>query len=187
MLQPSSDEISPPAVRIPVCEKGIGTAILSPGAPQLLDGVRVAAVPIWPDDRGHFLEILRTGQGLPADFPAGTSQVSATVTRPRVVKAFHYHLRQSDCWSVVKGMLQVALADLRPSSPSFGQRNTLYVGELRPWQILIPPGIAHGYKVISDEAAVLVYVTSRFYDPADEHRVPYDDDKLNYDWETQFK
>ena len=56
-------------------------------------------------------------------------------------------------------MLQIGLSDMRKASPTFGMRNTLYVGELRPWQMLIPPGVAHGYKVIGDEAAVLVYVT----------------------------
>ena len=63
----------------------------------------------------------------------------------------------------------------------------MYVGDLRPWQILIPPGVAHGYKVIGQEAAVLVYVTSRFYDPADECRIAFDDERLNYDWTTQCK
>jgi dTDP-4-dehydrorhamnose 3,5-epimerase len=109
------------------------------------------------------------------------------LTYPAVVKAFHYHLRQYDCWTVVTGMLQVALADLRKESLTFGQRNTLYVGTLRPWQLLIPPGVAHGYKVIGREPAVLVYATSRFYDPADEYRIPFDDCRINYDWETQFK
>jgi dTDP-4-dehydrorhamnose 3,5-epimerase len=84
-------------------------------------------------------------------------------------------------------MLQVALADLRRESPTFGQRNTLYIGDKRPWQVLIPPGVAHGYKVIGIEPAVLVYVTSRFYDPSDECRIAFDDDRVNYDWETQFK
>ena len=43
-------------------------------------------------------------------------------------------------------MLQVALVDLRRGSPTFGQRNTLYIGALRPWQMLIPPGVATAIK-----------------------------------------
>ena len=64
------------------------------------------------------------------------------------------------------GLLQVALVDLRMGSPTYGARNTLYMGALRPWQILIPPGVAHGYKVIGSEPAMLVYLTDRFYDPS---------------------
>ena len=53
----------------------------------------------------------------------------------------------------------MALVDLRRQSPTFGVKNTLYAGVMRPWQILIPPGIAHGYKVIGADPAMLVYVT----------------------------
>jgi dTDP-4-dehydrorhamnose 3,5-epimerase len=63
----------------------------------------------------------------------------------------------------------------------------MYIGELRPWQVLIPAGVAHGYKVISREEALLVYLTDRFYNPQDEGRIPYNDASLNYDWETQKK
>ena len=179
--------LSPSDVDIPVCQKGVGTVITAARSDRLIEGIRVEPIALWPDDRGHFMEVLRVGHGLAADFPAATSQVSATVTYAGIVKAFHYHLRQSDCWTVVKGMLQVGLVDLRRGSPTFGERNTIYVGEKRPWQVLIPPGVAHGYKVIGQEAAVLVYVTSRFYDPGDECRIAFDDARLAYDWETQFK
>ena len=177
----------PPAIELPRCDKGIGSVITGVTSNQLIEGVRVEAHSVWPDDRGLFMEVLRVGHGLAAGFPPATTQVSATMTYPGIVKAFHYHMRQSDCWTVVKGMLQIALVDVRKDSPTYGQRNTLYVGNSRAWQVLIPPGVAHGYKVIGTEAAVLVYVTSGFYDPADECRIPYDDQSLNYDWETQFK
>jgi dTDP-4-dehydrorhamnose 3,5-epimerase len=183
----SESLLSPSDVDIPVCQKGVGTVITTAPSDHLIEGIRVEPIALWPDDRGHFMEVLRVGHGLAAGFPAATSQVSATVTYAGIVKAFHYHLRQSDCWTVVKGMLQVGLVDLRRSSPTFGERNTIYVGEKRPWQVLIPPGVAHGYKVIGQEAAVLVYVTSRFYDPGDECRIAFDDARLAYDWETQFK
>jgi dTDP-4-dehydrorhamnose 3,5-epimerase len=174
-------------IDVPPCERGIGTVITSATSDKILDGVRVEPLAIWPDDRGHFMEVLRVGHGLAARFPPETTQVSAAVTHSRVIKAFHFHLQQSDCWTVVGGMLQIALADLRRNSKTFGQRNTLYVGAMRPWQVLIPPGVAHGYKVISAEPALLVYVTSRFYDTADELRLPFNDSRVNYDWETQYK
>ena len=58
---------------------------------------------------------------------------------------------------------------------------------MRPWQITSPPGVGHGYKVIGMDPALLVYVTDRFYDPADEGRIPYNDPQINYDWEIQHK
>jgi dTDP-4-dehydrorhamnose 3,5-epimerase len=171
----------------PRCKKGIGSIIASPAAANLIEGVRVQPIALWPDDRGFFLEVQRIGQGLAAHFPANTTQFSAAVNYPGIVKAFHYHLRQTDCWTPVGGMLQVALVDLREGSKTFGARNTFYVGSLRPWQILIPPGVGHGYKVIGREPSLLVYMTDRFYDPGDEGRIPHNDPHIQYDWETQHK
>jgi dTDP-4-dehydrorhamnose 3,5-epimerase len=171
----------------PQNEKGLGSVIIAPDSPELIAGVRALPFPIYPDDRGYFLEVQRMGRGLAVDFPAETTQISAALNFPGTVKAFHYHLRQTDLWTPASGMMQVALADLRMGSPTFGKRNTLYVGQLRPWQLLIPPGVAHGYKVIGAEEALLVYLTNRFYNPQDEGRLPYDDAGIAYDWETQKK
>lgn len=172
---------------LPVCEKGIGAAIGSLESPHLIAGVKVAPFSVYPDDRGYFLEVQRMGQGLAAHFPAETTQVSAALNYSGAIKAFHYHLKQTDCWTPAKGLFQVVLADFRLGSETFGQRNTLYLGPLRPWQVLIPPGVGHGYKIIGEETAMLIYMTDRFYDPKDEGRIPYNDASINYDWETQRK
>jgi dTDP-4-dehydrorhamnose 3,5-epimerase len=172
---------------LPECEKGIGSVISAPDSPHLIRGVRVAPLTLWPDDRGYFLEVQRLGQGLAAQFPTETTQISAALNYPGAIKAFHYHLRQTDCWTPVAGLFQVALVDLRAGSATYGARNTIYTGALRPWQILIPPGVAHGYKVAGAEPALLVYLTDRFYDPGDEGRIPYNEPHIHYDWETQHK
>ena len=174
-------------VELPQCEKGIGKVIQSPDSPDLIAGVRVQPYALWPDDRGYFLEVIRMGKGLVSHYSPQTTQVSTALSYPGTVKAFHYHQHQTDFWVPAAGMLQVALVDLRSDSHTFGTRNTLYLGALRPWQVLIPPGVGHGYKVIGDSPAVLVYVTDRFYDPSDEGRIPYNDPRINYDWETQHK
>lgn len=171
---------------IPRCDVGIGDVILKPDSDKLIDGVRIQPVSVWPDDRGYFLEIFRSGMGLVSDFGDAT-QVSAALSYPNTIKAFHYHLHQTDCWSVVQGMFQFALVDLRRGSRTHGARNTMYCGTLRPWQVLIPPGVAHGYKVVGTDAGVLVYATDCFYNPKDEGRIPHNDGAINYDWSTQFK
>jgi len=171
----------------PACEKGIGKVILAPDAKDLIAGVRIDPYPVWPDDRGYFLEVARIGQGLTQRFPKDTTQISTALSYPGTIKAFHFHRHQTDCWVPIEGMLQIALVDLRKDSPSFGIRNTLYLGTLRRWQMLVPPGVAHGYKVIGTQPAILVYLTDRFYDPTDEGRIPYNDPLIQYDWETQHK
>ena len=174
-------------IAIPASEPGIGKVVLSPTSSDLIAGVEITPFALWPDDRGYFLEVARLGQGLIADFPASRSQVSVAVNYPGIIKAFHYHKLQTDFWVPVAGLLQVALVDLRCGSSTFGSKNTLYVGALRPWQLLIPPGVAHGYKVIGEQPSTLVYITDRTYDPSDEGRIPYNHGSIAYDWELQHK
>jgi len=169
----------------PACEKGLGAIIRTADSAGLIAGIRLEPAELHPDDRGYFLEVMRSGLGLVAGFPAASTQISVALSYPGAIKAFHYHLHQHDCWTPAAGLFQVALVDLRRGSPTFGSRNTLYAGALRPQRILIPPGVGHGYKVIGPEPAVLVYATDRFYNPADEGRIPYDHPGINYDWETQ--
>ena len=174
-------------ISIPTCEPGIGKVILSPTSSDLIADVEARPFAVWPDDRGYFLEVARLGQGLVAEFSAGSMQISAALNYPGIVKAFHYHKAQSDYWVPAAGLLQVALVDLRRGSKTFGLKNTFYIGALRPWQLLIPPGVAHGYKVIGEQPSVLVYVTNRIYDPADEGRIPHNHGSIAYDWELQHK
>ena len=174
-------------ISTPKCEPGIGRVIRAPESADLIEGVRVAGYAVWPDDRGYFLEVLRAGHGLAAHFPKESTQVSVALSYPGTIKAIHYHQHQTDLWAPAIGMFQVMLVDLRPDSPTFGAKNTLYAGALQPWQILIPPGVGHGYKVIGEGAATLVYVTDRFYNPSDEGRLAYNDPSIAYDWETQHK
>jgi len=190
MTAPAPETAASPDVLIlepPNCEKGIGSVILKPDSPELIEGVRIHPGALWPDDRGYFLEVIRIGKGPAAHFPPATTQISSAVSYPGAIKAFHFHRHQTDFWAPVGGMLQVALVDLRVGSPTYGRRNTLYVGNLRPWQLLIPPGVGHGYKVIGEQPALLVYVTDRFYNPDDEGRIPYNHPGIQYDWETQHK
>jgi dTDP-4-dehydrorhamnose 3,5-epimerase len=174
-------------ISVPTCDPGIGKVILSPTSDDLVADVQIKPFPVWPDDRGYFLEVARLEQGLVADFPHSSTQVSSAFNYPGIIKAFHFHKMQTDYWVPAAGLLQVALVDLRTSSRTYGVKNTIYVGALRPWQILIPPGIAHGYKVIGEQPSMLIYITNRIYNPKDEGRIPYNDTAISYDWELQHK
>jgi dTDP-4-dehydrorhamnose 3,5-epimerase len=171
-------------------EKTLGKVIAKSDSPDLIEGVRLEVLQVHPDDRGFFTELARLGKGLASGMvPDGTRniQVSFTLTYPGTIKAIHYHAEQSDLWAPVSGMLQVFLCDLRRHSKTFGLINTLYVGRFRPWEILIPPGVGHGYKALGIEPINLLYFTDRHYNPADELRLAYNDPHVGYDWDTQFK
>jgi dTDP-4-dehydrorhamnose 3,5-epimerase len=175
---------------LPRHEKTLGKIITTEDSPELIDGVKIESLHVYPDDRGFFMELARLGKGLASQMvPQGDRQVqvSFTLTYPGTIKAIHYHSEQTDIWAPVSGMMQVFLYDFRRNSKTFGSINTIYVGAHRTWKILIPPGVGHGYKVLGLEPIRLLYFTDRHYNPADELRVAYNDPAIAYDWETQHK
>ena len=167
-------------------ESGIGDVITDPQSSRLIAGVEIEPMVQWPDDRGCFAELFRFGApGITRDYlteAGGQIQISFTVSYPGEIKAIHYHFEQTDLWAPLAGMLQVFLCDLRAESETFGYLNTLFIGSQRQWKVRIPPGVAHGYKVVGTESAHLLYATNHFYDSNDEGRIAFDDPDLNYEW-----
>jgi dTDP-4-dehydrorhamnose 3,5-epimerase len=170
--------------------KTLGKIIAKPNSPDLIEGVLIEPLQVYPDDRGFFCELARLGKGLASKMVPDNQcqiQVSLTLTYPGTIKAIHYHSEQTDLWAPVSGMVQVFLYDLRRNSPTFGAINTIFAGRFQPWEILIPPGVAHGYKALGVEPIQLIYFTDRHYNPADELRLAYDHPDIAYDWEIQHK
>ena len=170
--------------------KTLGKIIAKPNSPDLIEGILIEPLQVYPDDRGFFCELARLGKGLASKMVPDEQrkiQISLTLTYPGTIKAIHYHSEQTDLWAPVSGMVQVFLYDLRRNSPTFGAINTIFAGRLQPWEILIPPGVAHGYKALGVEPIQLLYFTDRHYNPADELRLPYDHPDIAYDWEIQHK
>lgn len=145
-----------------------------------LHGVEIKELVTHPDERGFFRELIRVTDPF---FGMGSfGQLSHSRMYHGVVKAWHIHQRQTDWWYVPIGNLKVALYDARPDSPTYRQLQELLMGDNYPPIVLkIPPGVAHGCRVLSAEAHLL-YVTSGVYDPSDEGRIPHDDPTIGYDW-----
>ena len=123
-------------------------------------------------------------QGLAAQFPPRPPRYPPRLVTPEPSRlSFHKH--QTDLWVPAKCSRSRwwTFVRNRPRSDS----RILYTPAREPWQILIPPGVGHGYKVIGEAPAMLVYVTNQLYNPKDEGRIPYNDPSIHYDWELQHK
>jgi dTDP-4-dehydrorhamnose 3,5-epimerase len=149
----------------------------------MIQGVEIKKLVKHCDDRGCFMEILRDDDKLMKKF----GQTSYTETYPGVIKAFHYHKKQDDLWFVARGMAQVVLYDLRKDSPTYKEIQVIFSGEDNPCLILIPVGVAHGYKVLGEKSVGLFYHTTESYDSKtpDEERIVFDDPEIGFDWSTK--
>jgi dTDP-4-dehydrorhamnose 3,5-epimerase len=151
----------------------------------MLEGVKIKQIKRYSDDRGFFCELIKSGEETFCE----VKQTSYTETYPGVVKAFHWHKKQIDVWFPIRRNMQIVLHYMRHDSPTFGQTQVIYAGENNPVMVLIPPFVAHGYRVLGQVPATLVYHTSEAYDPAipDEERIAWDDPKIGFDWTTKNK
>jgi dTDP-4-dehydrorhamnose 3,5-epimerase len=145
----------------------------------MIEGVEFKALKTHTDERGFFREILRASDPI---FAEGFAQWSHTMSYTGVAKGWHVHQRQVDWWYLAAGAIKVALYDTRPDSATHGQLMEFLMGEQHGPQVLkIPPGVAHGYRVLEGPIH-LFYVTSEEYDGTDEGRISHDDPEIGYDW-----
>lgn len=146
----------------------------------MIAGVKTKILKVVPDERGWLMEILRCDDEIFNAF----GQVYMTTAYPGVVKAWHYHKKQTDNFTCIKGMIKVALYDSRAGSETYGEINEFFVGEKNFLLISIPPLVYHGFKAIGDETAYFLSIPTLAYDhkEPDEYRLPPDTDKIPYDW-----
>lgn len=146
---------------------------------RLIQGVWLKPLVTHADERGYFQEIIRTTDEI---FSEGFAQWSHSLMWNGVAKAFHLHQKQTDWFFCAAGVIKVVLHDCREDSPTYHLTNEFMMGDgYDPFVLKIPPGVAHGLKVIQGPAH-LFYITSRVYDPQDEGRIPHDDPAIGYDW-----
>lgn len=155
-------------------------SIIVKGNDKLIEGVDVRGANVLPDERGRLGEIMRADDPWFEKF----GQVYFTTTYPGIVKAWHYHTKQTDHFYVMKGLVKVGLFDGRDDSPTKGCVNTLYLGEHKPGLVKIPPGVYHGWMCVSDCEAYILNVVSEMYDhkAPDEFRLDAHNNDIPFDW-----
>ncbi|AQT69431.1 dTDP-4-dehydrorhamnose 3,5-epimerase [Anaerohalosphaera lusitana] len=150
---------------------------------DVIDGVEIRRAKVIPDERGRLGEIMRADDPWFEKF----GQVYFTTTYPGIVKAWHFHKKQTDHFYVPKGLIKVALYDERKESSTYGTVNQIYLGEHCPGLVRIPPGIQHGWMCVGNEEAYIINIVSEMYDynSPDEYRTGPHDNHIPYDWERK--
>jgi dTDP-4-dehydrorhamnose 3,5-epimerase len=139
---------------------------------------------IFGDDRGFFFEsfnarVFAQATGLNVNFVQDNHSKSAR----HVLRGLHYQTQQAQgkLVRVVSGEVFDVVVDVRPESPTYGK----WVGEIlsahNQRQMWVPPGLAHGFLVLSENAEFL-YKTTDYYAPEFERCIAWNDKKLNIDW-----
>jgi dTDP-4-dehydrorhamnose 3,5-epimerase len=142
---------------------------------------------VFGDDRGFFYEsynqqAIQAATGLDVTFVQDNHSKSAR----NVLRGLHYQVEQPQgkLVRVVQGEVFDVAVDIRKGSKTFG----LWVGQIlsaeNKKQLWVPPGLAHGFVVLS-ETAEFLYKTTDYYAPAHERCIAWNDPDLAIDWQMQ--
>jgi dTDP-4-dehydrorhamnose 3,5-epimerase len=113
----------------------------------------------YEDARGWLTEIFRTDE---LAFNPAMGYVS--LTKPGIIRGPHEHVAQSDCFIFLgPGSFKLYLWDRRENSPTKGEALELTVGEDDPSLVVVPPGVVHGYKCVSDIPALSINLPDKLY------------------------
>ena len=152
--------------------------------PTALAGVLVLEPRVFGDDRGFFMESYNRrsfaqATGLDIDFV----QDNHSRSRKGVLRGLHYQLRQPQgkLVRVTHGAVFDVAVDIRRGSPTFGRWVGVELSADNHRQLWVPPGLAHGFVVLSDSADFL-YKTTDFYAPEHERSIAWDDPAIGIDW-----
>lgn len=151
--------------------------------PLALDGVLLLEPRVFRDERGFFQETFHKQRfqelGLPTDFVQDNHSRSCR----GVLRGLHFQLQhpQGKLVRVVSGEIFDIAVDIRPASPTFGQWCGTVLNDQNHQQLWVPPGMAHGFLVLSESADVL-YRCTDFYAPDDEYSVRWDDPTIGVNW-----
>ena len=100
-----------------------------------------------------------------------------------VLRGLHYQIQrpQGKLVRVVQGAVFDVVVDIRKNSPTFGRWVGVELTEDDHKQLWIPPGLAHGFLVLS-ESADFLYKTTDYYSPQHERCILWDDPQLAIAW-----
>ncbi|MFW9827696.1 MAG: dTDP-4-dehydrorhamnose 3,5-epimerase family protein [Candidatus Thorarchaeota archaeon] len=150
---------------------------------DLIEGVSLKELKPILDERGYVQECFRS------DWPVFQKfgQAYITIAFPNVVKAWHYHKIQTDNMVCILGNMKLVLYDEREESSTYKKVNEIFFGEKNPLLVTIPNHIWHGFKAIGNKMAMVLNCPTELYNYSepDEYRLPFDTDKIDYNWEIK--
>jgi len=149
-----------------------------------IEGVKIISPKVFGDKRGYFTESYHASRYQEV---IGTDltmvQDNRSFSKKGILRGLHFQKTQPQgklAYCVMGSVFDVVV-DIRPGSPTLGQWVGVVLDDETHRQLWVPPGLAHGFLVLSEEA-IFEYKCTDYYLPADEGSIQYDDPDLKIDW-----
>ncbi|KAF0215109.1 MAG: dTDP-4-dehydrorhamnose 3 [Ignavibacteria bacterium] len=152
-----------------------------------IDGLLVVQPDVFLDERGYFFESFNKEKYVDSGINFSFVQDNISKSKKGTVRGLHYQVgefAQGKLCSVIVGKVLDIAVDIRFGSPTFGKYYSLELSEEKKNQLWIPPGFAHGFSVLSDEA-IFSYKCTNVYNKQAERSILYNDEMLKIDWKVE--
>lgn len=151
-----------------------------------LQGLKLITPKIFADERGFFFENYRQPLYAALGIDIRFVQDSTSFSKWGTIRALHYqsHPGQAKLVSCIQGKIFDVVVDIRPSSSTFGQWESIELDDQTHRQLFIPIGFAHGFCVLS-QGALVHYKVSTVYDTTTECSIRWNDPSLKITWPIQ--
>lgn len=151
--------------------------------PTKLPGAVIIEPRVFGDSRGFFLETFSAPRYAEHGIREAFVQDNLSKSRRGVLRGLHLQSPtfQGKLVSVIAGEVFDVAVDIRLGSPTFGQWEGVALSGENKRQFYVPPGFAHGFVVLSDEA-IFSYKCTRLYRPDEEISIAWNDRDIGIDW-----
>ena len=147
-----------------------------------IEGLLILKRPMHSDERGFFREIFHINE---VEEVFGTEfkgvQMNNAYSKPKVLRGIN-----DENWNKVvvplNGEVFIAIADIRPDSPTFGKVETFTINNENRIALFVSKGLANSYCVIGEDNVDYIYLVDAYYDGSDTRAVAFDDPDLNINW-----
>ncbi|WP_025119487.1 MULTISPECIES: dTDP-4-dehydrorhamnose 3,5-epimerase [unclassified Serratia (in: enterobacteria)] len=149
-----------------------------------IDGVKIIQPKVFGDARGFFLETFEKKRYQEMlDIDLDFVQDNHSRSSRGVLRGLHFQKvnPQGKLVRVVRGEVFDVVVDIRPDSPTYGAWEGVTLSEENKLQFWLPPGLAHGFVVLSDTAD-FEYKCTDYYNPAEEGCLLWNDPAVGIEW-----
>jgi dTDP-4-dehydrorhamnose 3,5-epimerase len=155
--------------------------------PLAIADVLLIELSVFEDERGFFVARYHTEQFREYGLPTAFVQDNHSRSRPGVMRALHlqHTPAQGKLVGVIRGRIWDVAVDIRPDSPTFKQHVSIELSDLNGRLLWIPAGFLHGFCVLGDEPADVLYKVDAPYNSKGESGVIWNDPDLAVPWPIQ--
>jgi dTDP-4-dehydrorhamnose 3,5-epimerase len=139
---------------------------------------------VYEDSRGYFFESYNEKVFVQENLQLRFVQDNQSSSSYGVVRGLHFQLNphaQTKLVRALSGAILDVAVDIRKNSATYGKPFFIELSAENKKQLLIPPGFAHGFSVLTEKAEVF-YKCDQFYNKESETGIRYNDSSLKIDW-----